>query len=166
MSTGQTHLSKGNFPINLDNVLSIVQFPFWNKHDHSEQCSSKFPDFVLGRHDNYNLQSCILSRRVFWVFSLLLFSFFALFKQAEVSVRWALWNKHGDREGTIFFQAPHHARVCFDLRSARARLKNIKRKKFICFTRYLRERKSPPFLDQSERTSNLCQAVSQWWRYK
>ena len=34
-----------------------------------------------------------------------------------------------DRVGTIFFQAPHHARVCFDLRSARARLKNIKRKK-------------------------------------
>ena len=67
-----------------------------------------------------------------------------------------------DRVGTIFFQAPHHARVCFDLRSARARLKNIKRKKFICFTRYLRERKSPPFLDPSERTSNLCQAVSQW----
>ena len=133
MSIGQTHLSKGNFPINLDNILSIVQFPFWNKHDHSEQCSSKFPDFVLGRHNNYNLQSCILSRRVFWVFSLLLFSFFAPFKQAEVSVRWALWNKHGDREGTIFFQAPHHARVCFDLRSARARLKNIKRKKIHLF---------------------------------
>ena len=76
MSIGQTHLSKGNFPINLDNILSIVQFPFWNKHDHSEQCSSKFPDFVLGRHNNYNLQSHILSRRVFWVFSLLLFSFF------------------------------------------------------------------------------------------
>ena len=28
MSKGQTHLSKGNFPINLDNTLSIVQFPF------------------------------------------------------------------------------------------------------------------------------------------
>ena len=77
MSIGQTHLSKGNFPINLDNILSIVQFPFWNKHDHSEQSSSKFPDFVLGRHNNYNLQSHILSRRVFWVFSLLLVSFFA-----------------------------------------------------------------------------------------
>ena len=67
-----------------------------------------------------------------------------------------------DRVGTIFFQAPHHARVYFHPRSARARLKNIKRKKFICFTRYLREGKSPLFLDQSERTSNLCQAVSQW----
>ena len=28
MSKGQTHLCKGNFPINLDNILSIVQFPF------------------------------------------------------------------------------------------------------------------------------------------
>ena len=28
MSKGKTHLSKGNFPINLDNILSIVQFPF------------------------------------------------------------------------------------------------------------------------------------------
>ena len=43
---------------------------------------------------------------VFFEFSgLLLFSFFAPFKQAEVNVRWALWNKHGDREGTIFFSS-------------------------------------------------------------
>ena len=41
MFTGQTHLNKGNFPYNLDNTLSIVQFPFWNKHCHPEQCSSK-----------------------------------------------------------------------------------------------------------------------------
>ena len=27
MFTGQTRLSKGNFPFNLDNILSIVQFP-------------------------------------------------------------------------------------------------------------------------------------------
>ena len=31
--TGQTRLSKGNFPFNLDSTLSIVQFPFWNKHE-------------------------------------------------------------------------------------------------------------------------------------
>ena len=34
-------INKGNFPYNLDNTLSIVQFPFWNKHCHPEQCSSK-----------------------------------------------------------------------------------------------------------------------------
>ena len=38
--TGQTRLSKGNFPFNLDNTLSIVQFPFWNEHVHSEWCFS------------------------------------------------------------------------------------------------------------------------------
>ena len=28
MFTGQTRLSKGNFPFNLGNTLSILQFPF------------------------------------------------------------------------------------------------------------------------------------------
>ena len=39
--TGQTHLSKGNSPFNLVDTLSIFQFPFWNKHGHPVQCSSK-----------------------------------------------------------------------------------------------------------------------------
>ena len=39
--TGQTHLSKGNSPFNLVDTLSIFQFPFWNKHGHLVQCSSK-----------------------------------------------------------------------------------------------------------------------------
>ena len=34
--TGQTRLNKGNVPFNLDNILSIVQFPFRNEHVHSE----------------------------------------------------------------------------------------------------------------------------------
>ena len=59
MFTGQTPLSKGNFPFNLDNTLSIVQFPFRNKHGQPEQCSSKFPDLVLDINDNYFLQSYI-----------------------------------------------------------------------------------------------------------
>ena len=41
MFMGQTHISKGNFPFNLDNTLSIVQFPFWNKFGHSEWCFSR-----------------------------------------------------------------------------------------------------------------------------
>ena len=39
--TGQTHLNKGNSPFNLVDTLSIFQFPFWNKHGHPVQCSSK-----------------------------------------------------------------------------------------------------------------------------
>ena len=45
--TGQTPLGKGNFPFNLDNTVSIVQFPFRNKHGLPGKCSSKFPDTVL-----------------------------------------------------------------------------------------------------------------------
>ena len=43
MFTGQTHLNKGNFPYNLHNTqtLTIVKFPFWNKHCFPEECSSK-----------------------------------------------------------------------------------------------------------------------------
>ena len=41
MFTSQTRLNKGNFPFNLDNTLSVVQFPFLNKHGHSEWCFSR-----------------------------------------------------------------------------------------------------------------------------
>ena len=40
--TGQAHFKKGNFPFNQDNTLSIVQFPFWNKHGHLNNALQNF----------------------------------------------------------------------------------------------------------------------------
>ena len=64
MFTGQSHLSKGNFPFNLDNTLNIVPLPFWNKRGHSEQYSSNFPNLVIDRNNNCFLYSYFRNMRV------------------------------------------------------------------------------------------------------
>ena len=67
-----------------------------------------------------------------------------------------------DRVGMIFFSCSTPR--AFLVRPALGLFspENHKKKKSICFTRYPGERKSPLFLDQSERTSNLCQAVARF----
>ena len=65
MFTGQSHVSKRNFPFNLDNTLTIVPLPFWNKRGHSEQYSSNFPYLVIDRNNNYFLHSYFQNMRVF-----------------------------------------------------------------------------------------------------
>ena len=92
MFTGQTHLSKGNFPFNLKNNTEITITIF-------------------------NLTS---RTGFFFQLSSLVFLFFV--SQAGRS-------KRNTRQSRInFFHAPHHVRFYFDPRSARARLKNKRRK--------------------------------------
>ena len=85
--------------------------------------------------------------------------FFCIFQAGRSQRQVSAMEKTSDRVGTIFFSrsTPHAFLVRPALGSCSP--EKHKKKKFICVTRNLRE-------DESERTSNLCLAVIQWWRYK
>ena len=107
--TGQTPLGKGNLPFNLDNTLSIVQFPFRNKHGHPEKCSSKFPDIVLDINNNYFLQSyieqtCFLTCLVCFV---LFCFFFGIFQPSRNKRSASAIKETPDRVGTTFFRVKY-----------------------------------------------------------
>ena len=110
-----------------------------------------------------------LARRVSWVVQSGFFflSFFCIFQGGVSQRQVSAMEQTRDKVGTIFFYSRSTPRA-FLVRPALGSCspQKHKKKKPICFTRSLRERRSPLFLDQSERTSNLCQAVIQWWRYK
>ena len=106
--TGQTPLGEGNFPFNLDNTVSIVQFPFRNKHGHPEKWSSKFPDLVLDINNTNFLQSyieqtCFLTFLVCFV----LFFFFGIFQASKNKRSVRTIKETPDRVGTTFFRVKY-----------------------------------------------------------
>ena len=107
--TGQTPLGKGNFPFNLDNTVSIVQFPFRNKHGHPEKCSSKFPDIVLDINNNYFLQSYIEQTCFFTclVCFVLFCLFFGIFQASRNKRSASAIKETPDRVGTTFFRVKY-----------------------------------------------------------
>ena len=94
------------------------------------------------------------------------FVFFCIFQGGISQRQVSAMEQTRDKVGTIFFSRSTPRAFLVRPALGSCSPQKHKKKKPICLTRYLRERRSPLFFDQSERTSNSCQAVSQWWRYK
>ena len=150
-------LIKGNFPFNLDNTLSIDYFRFEIDMATLEQCSSKFPDFVL-TEITITIFNLTFRTSVFFELSNRFFFLLCIF-QASRSKRWvSAIDETRDRVRTTFSSRSTPRTFLVRLALVSCSPEKHTKKKSIRSTRSLRERKSPPFLDQSERTSNLRQA--------